>query len=319
MEIKDKTFYALLLALVVIATAPYWGSKVFGPAAFGGGVTTPAAVISATGTTCTNTNPKATINVKALESVQNNDGTWAQAPGTFYVYLKDSVTSWDAITANVGYGGSTSSHEVTCYPASQYSVRFRNASYYDESSGLQTATDTMPLVDMYVDKISSVTVTGENKTTRGVSSPIDVAMGSGETNTEVYLTVKASSARGVLRGPLMFGFAYDTGNFSEASTPIGTKAVTGCSAWGSVSAGGDTLAYQECYTVDDSALKNYGEKSFPMKMVAQTGVDPASEVVVRIADYGTYVKNGAVLNGYINPDTHQDVGAVDTTYEIDVS
>jgi len=243
------------------------------------------------------------INVKASYEDPTNGNLDTLVATNYYVYrMSDPTTVAESGTTSTG-GYQTVNATVNCGDTARVFLGNGGTNYYyamKELSGSET-NSANSYVALKLKRSSAATGTMSNTTTMGASS-VGVAIGSGETNSDVTIKVKAGSYY-YGDGAFEICARYDTSNFTKVSfgadaTPIATDPSLSTTTGTQIS----------CYEVGKQ-LYNNNYVELPVVIQAKSGVNPtATNITIFLNDKTCYLKNGVCTPSYVNTDTNADLG-----------
>jgi hypothetical protein len=230
----------------------------------------------------------------------SSTGAATQAATNEYVYMKGAATaSSTSSTSATGYSNGTN---VNCGEDIYVVDGDGGTTYYYVAQAVNTGNVGVKYLDFSAKKKAAATMTISNTSTFGAAT-VGVASGSGAMVTDATLKVKAGSD--------YFGDAkqelcalFPSSNISKVSfgaawTPIANDP--------SISV--TTGQLMNCYERSGD-LNNYASVDVPVVIQAVAGVTPVSaNISFKLNDYSAYLKNGALVSGYVNGDTNADLGA----------
>ena len=244
-----------------------------------------------------------TINLKASYEDPTNGNLDTLVATNYYLYrMSDPTTAAESgTTSTAGY--KTVNATVNCGDTARVFLGNGGTNYYYAMKELSSSetNSANSYVSLKLKKSSAATATMSNTTTIGAST-VGVAIGSGETNSDVTIKVKAGSYY-YGDGAFEICALYDTNNFTKVS--FGADATPIAADPSLTTAAGKQFA---CYEVAKQ-LYNNNYIELPVVIQAKSGVDPANtNITIYLNDKTCYLKNGECTPSYVNTDTNADLG-----------
>lgn len=217
------------------------------------------------------------------------------------VYIYDmSAPSTPAIIGSTGTSGYITNGSISCGKQFNAFIGDGGATYYYAKLQGNAQGGRVDL-SAKLKRTSTATATFSNTTTLGASS-VGVSIGTGETNSDATIRVKAGSYY-YGDGAFEICAQYNSANISKVS--FGAQATPKAPDPSISSVSGTRL---ECYEVAKE-LYNNNYIELPVVIQAVSGVNPANtNITIYLNDKACFLKNGDCTPSYTNMDTNADIG-----------
>lgn len=226
---------------------------------------------------------------------------YSQVATNAYVYRVGETTA--SLSGTTNTTADTNLGNLNCGQVATLYVGDSGTTYYNVKTDISNSDTSLANTykDVVLKRSSAATHTFSNTSAMGQSA-VNVAIGSGETNHDVTMRVKAGAN---YYGDSKFEVCaqFQSGNITKVSfggtaSPIANDP--------SISVGTGYL--MNCYEVT-ADFNNYETIDLPVVIQAKSGVNPAStNVTISTNDYGSRIKDGQLVFGYVNSDTNADLG-----------
>jgi len=285
----------ILLVLVIIGFAAGWIPYSQGPVA--DGTTIQEGYCPDTGLV--------DIRLAAFNDLNTND---AMVATNAVIFLTGDSTSTETVTTTTSAYNSTST-DIAC--GTDYFIVYGlgdETNYYESwIEGLNTGDSATNTHKYAVDATGSISILGANTTNFGVSTGVNIFLGSGEDNSDVVLTLKENTADALFgQGAVMLCMDYDVLNFSSVEAVGGT----------SVAVPTVVSGREKCWRMDMD-LVDFGSQEVTIFVDTQAAVNPAlANITITVLDYQNFEYLGEKYFTVEDPADNTVIGATDGTYII---
>lgn len=297
--VSNKQYTQLgAIALLVMALAALGMWSGWQPFEVGQGTEPP--VVTGTGICPTGTGMANVLHKTSYLDTSTGDDTQMNTSVALYLQGAKTATS----SGTTGTSGYTEVGEVNCGAVLTGFYGDGGTAYYYQKVDTSATNAANVYMDAKPKRASNVTVTFSNTTHFGVTSYSGVVMGSGASNTDATVKVKAGAYYFGDRSFEICALFYTT-NITKVSFGASATEIAADSSM-SVTTGMQI----KCYEVAQQ-LYNYNSVELPVVIQAKASVTPSdSNISIWVNDKSAYLKDGALVGGFFNADTLADLGLV---------
>ena len=240
--------------------------------------------------------------VKYLDATTGIDTT---AATNVYLYKAGTTNAFNSGTSltNGYFGGANTS--VDCGSEVRLIAGDAGTTYYYVQEDRKLTPSATSTFSFKVKKQSALTMTATNTTAQGQNA-VSIVVGSGAVNSDVTIRLKASANHFGNNGIELCAL-YLQSNISKIAFGADWVLINNDPAM-SVTTGQVMSCYQK-----NTDISNYGYIDVPVVITSVSGVTPVSNITIKVNDLSAYLKNGALISGYVNTDTNADIGATIVT------
>jgi len=231
-------------------------------------------------------------------------GVDTQVNTTVKLFKKGETTP--AASSSTGTSGQVTIASINCNtPDVVAYIGDDGATYYTEMKTFTALNAANTENSVVVKKASAATITFSNGVTFGQTTTTVSGVGSGGSNSDVSMKVKAGQYY-YGNGAQEVCAVFTTTNITKVSLTYGATNLPEIASDPSISLGANKQI--KCYELVGD-LNNYAAKDLNVVIQAKTGVTPSNTTIdMYVNDKATYLKGSTLMTGYWNADTLADIG-----------